>query len=122
MVELLVKFMSRLRDGKGNKLPEKTKVIDIHNFSFQGTLGSDEYIFNVWLKPHTGVPNRTTYSYRLKNIQQCLDIKFQMDKEYELHDDLLETDKEAPFSEEESELNQLVAERSDTNFNEFIGE
>ena len=118
MVPLLEKFMLRLRTGEGKKLPNNTKIIDIENISFQNKVGSDEYIFNVWLKAHTGIPNRTTFNYRLKNIQQCLDIKLEMDKEYELDDgDLLEDENtEIPFGEQPTEdiSSSMVAERSDT--------
>lgn len=124
MAPLLEKFMGRLRNSDGNKLPDGIKIIDINNVSFQSALGSNEYIFNVWFKHHTGIPNRTTFSYRLKNLQQCIDIKAEMDREYELDDgNLLEANDETPFGEEPAEtVSSLVEERSDTPFNEFTRE
>jgi len=94
MNQRLDKFMKRLsaNDNKDkNKsiaLPEKLKVSDIENISFQTTPGSDEYIFNLWLKSHTGVPNRTTFKTRLKSIDQCLAIKKMIDDEHLCFDDI----------------------------------
>ena len=94
MNQRLDKFMKRLsaNDSKNKDksiaLPENVKVSDIENISFQTTPGSDEYIFNLWLKSHTGVPNRTTFKTRLKSIDQCLAIKKMIDDEHLCFDDI----------------------------------
>ena len=116
MNQRLDKFMKRLsaNDSKNKEksiaLPDNVKVSDIENISFQTTPGSDEYIFNLWLKSHTGIPNRTTFKTRLKSIDQCLAIKKMIDDEHLCFDDI--------FADEENEaitvFTPLVKTQTDT--------
>ena len=111
MEKVLEKFMKRLRDTDGKPIPENVTVLDINNISFHTPLGSKEYVFNVWFKPHTtGLANRKTYSYRIGSIEKCLQIKEMMDKVYNMEEDDLFSDDEV---QEDSSLLVTTKESND---------
>lgn len=88
---VLQRLKTKLSTDKGQKVPPNITIADIQNISFHSSPGSEEWKFNVWLKPHTGIHNRTTFSIKMKSLEQCIQIKKLMDDEINANfDDLFD--------------------------------
>lgn len=114
---LIEKFLKRVRSTEGESLPEGIKVLDIANISFHTALGSNEFVFNIWFKKHTGIANRKTFSYRVGSIDKCLQIKEELDKVYNMEEDDLFTEDNTDKDIDKLSNKQTQINSSDSFFN-----
>jgi len=93
--ETLGKIMNRFKTDKGEsfddlafaKLGRKVRMSDIQSYGLTTSIASDKHTVNIWLKANTGVPNRTTFKYEVKNRNKYIELDDALNEAYQNEDD-----------------------------------
>jgi len=116
--ETLGKTMNRFKTDKGEsfddlafkKLGRKVRMSDIQSYGVNTSIASDKHTVNIWLKANTGVPNRTTFKYEVKNRNKYLELDDALNEAYQNEDDDdLDSIELSPQPKQET-VSSLVAE------------